>query len=320
VVFYISAENLAVSYSNLRLPTIIFFVIAAIFIVGIFFKKFRSRDIFPVLMGFLVLIFLFDIFRFADKYTVFSDKNYLYPNTTTLNYLGNQPDEFRIMAADSRILPPNFTIRYGIQSLDGYDPLFLMRYAELAAAVGRNEPNINPPFGFNRIITPQNYQTNLVNFMNVKYLITLTDIEIENYEKVAEENETKVYENKDFIERTFFVEKTIGAENKYDAIDKIFVNRSELHTVAVVEGNDYSKFNKNWSKGEAQITNFSPNKVIIRVNNEQEGFLVLSDAYYPSWRVSIDGVETEIYRANFNFRGVIVPANSSEIVFTNHLF
>ncbi len=312
-------ENIAVSYSNLRLPTLIFIMIIVILVAEHFLPKLlKIKNLSVLIIGLLMVVFLFDIFRFADKYTVFSDKNYLYPNTKTLDYLENQTGQFRIMATDSRILPPNFSAGYGIQSLDGYDPLFLMRYAELSAAVGRNEPNINPPFGFNRIITPQNYQTNLINFLNVRYLLTLGDMENEIFEKVSEENETKIYEN--FIERVYFVEKTVGAENKYDAIDKLFTNRNELSYVAIVEDEKYDLFNKSWSPGRAGIVDYSPNKVIIRVENDKEGFLVFSDSYYPTWRVSIDGVESEIYRTNFNFRGIIVPANSSEIVFSNHLF
>jgi hypothetical protein len=60
--------------------------------------------------------------------------------------------------------------------------------------------------------------------------------------------------------------------------------------------------------------------VTIEVELEGEGFLVLADSHYPTWKVTVDGVESEIYRTNFNFRGVVVPQGSSEVVFTNHLF
>jgi len=67
--------------------------------------------------------------------------------------------------------------------------------------ISRGEPNVNPPFGFNRIITPQIYHDPTINSLSVKYVLSLTQIEDEGYEKVFEENETKIYRNKEHIEK-----------------------------------------------------------------------------------------------------------------------
>lgn len=312
-------ENLAVSFSNLRLPTLVFAITLTLFCLNtfIFKKNIKLSNLIYIL---IIIVFLADIFRFADKYTVFSDKKYLYPNTKSLDFIKNQSGNFRVMETDSRILPPNFTINYRLESIDGYDPLYLMRYAELAAAFGRNEPNINTPFGFNRIITPQNYQTNLVNIFNIKYILTLTDIDMQNLEKVFEENETKVYENKGYIDKAFFVERTIGAENKYDSIEKLYEQKSNLGKVAIIEGEKYNDYNRIWTVGKAKIVSYEANRIVVDLENDGDGFLVLTDSFYPTWRVEVDGIGSEIWRVNYNFRGVAVPAGSKEVIFTNHLF
>lgn len=316
-----SAENLAVSYSNLRLPTLIFIATSILFLIEIFLAKKTKNKIYPKILIFLiVIIFLFDIFRFAYKYTVFSEKEYLYPSTKSLEYLENQKGQFRIMETDSRILPPNFSTSYRIQSVDGYDPLYLMRYGELVAAISRNRPDINPPFGFNRIITPQNYESDSFVPFNVNYVLSLTDINNENFEKVFEEGETKIYKRNETSQRAFFAGETIGAKDKNDAIKKYFEKSENLNSVAIVEDENYINFDRKWTKGSVSITEYSPNKVVLKAENTGEGFLVFSDSFYPTWRVSIDGRESKIYRTNYNFRGVIVPPGSSEVVFTNHLF
>ena len=64
----------------------------------------------------------------------------------------------------------------------------------------------------------------------------------------------------------------------------------------------------------------SANKIEVNVENEGEGFLVLTDSFYPTWSVNIDGIDSQIIRTNYNFRGVVVPAGSSKVIFTNHLF
>lgn len=45
-------------------------------------------------------------------------------------------------------------------------------------------------------------------------------------------------------------------------------------------------------------------------------YLILSDTYYPGWKVLVDGVEKEILRTNYAFRGVQLPEGAHHIVFS----
>jgi hypothetical protein len=45
-------------------------------------------------------------------------------------------------------------------------------------------------------------------------------------------------------------------------------------------------------------------------------FLVLSDTFYPGWKASVDGVNQEVLRVNYAFRGVQLPGGSKRVVFT----
>ena len=70
-------------------------------------------------------------------------------------------------------MAPNFSIMHDIPTVEGYDPLFLDRYAKFISAINRNEPDINPPYGFNRIIRLENFSSNLVDLLGVKYILSL---------------------------------------------------------------------------------------------------------------------------------------------------
>ena len=70
------------------------------------------------------------------------------------------------------------------------------------------------------------------------------------------------------------------------------------------------------SPGEVLFLADEPDRVTLRVRAAEAGPLVLSDAYYPGWRVTVDGVPTPIYRANFFFRAVCVPAGEHIVEFT----
>jgi len=53
----------------------------------------------------------------------------------------------------------------------------------------------------------------------------------------------------------------------------------------------------------------------VRTLSAKPGFHVTSDAYYPGWRASIDGKDTELFRADYSIRGVMVPAGGHVVEF-----
>ncbi len=58
-----------------------------------------------------------------------------------------------------------------------------------------------------------------------------------------------------------------------------------------------------------------PNRFVATVTLEQDGYVVLSDTYYPGWRVFVDGKPQPLLRANYLFRAVAAPAGQHEVVF-----
>lgn len=319
----ITSDNLAVTKNNLKLPTLLY--IFSVIIIGfylLFEKRFKFAKKLFIIM--ILLITVFDLYRFTTKYITFAEKKYLFPQTKILSYLQQQEQPFRVMSTDSRVFPPNFSIMYKIETPDGYDPLFLRSYAELSAATARGVPNIFPPFGFNRIITVQNYHSDLINLLNIKYILSLEKIDSAQFKEVMKEGETRLYENLNVVPRAFFASTILYAENNQEAIKKLYANSKHLDLVAVVVGANNLPTNVS-SMGQADITLHEANKVIINTNNIGTKLLVLTDTYYPSWHAKIcfengSGCkETNIYRADYNFRGVIVPPGKHSVIFYNTL-
>lgn len=315
----LDSTNLSVVKNNLKFPTSIFALLAFVLFLSSFIKKGkRSTAIYIV----IVAITVFDLFRFGWKFEPFTQKAYLFPSTATISFLQKNVGEFRIMSEDSRILPPNFSAIYRIQSIDGYDPLYLLRYGELIAASERDKPDIAPPFGFNRIITPKNYESKIIDLLGVKYILSLRDLSSPKLEKVFQEGETRVYENKDALPRAFFVEEVKVAESKNDVVEELFQNKFAPTNTAVVEkslGVDTNPPSR-WTKGTTTIVHYSENKIRIMTENSGTGFLVLTDSFYPTWKVKIDSRQENIYRTDYNFRGVIVPKGIRTVEFYNSLF
>ncbi len=329
--FHIPLDYLATAKRNSILPTLIF-ISLCVFLLLYIKVTIKYKQAIVII---LLVITLFDLYRFHTKFNTFSNAAYLYPTTETISFLKKNLGNYRIMSLDSRILPPNFPSVYKLQSIEGYDPLYLRRYAELIAASERGEPNINPPFGLNRIITPHNFNSKVIDLLSVKYILSLSDISSPKVKKVFQEGETRIYQNLLAQPKVFLVKKTSYAKNKSDAIKKMFNESFNIKDEAIVEDKRIVRgkpIERNWSGGEVKVLQYSENKISIETNiersenHENEGFVVLTDTYYPGWRAFIINKETDfsydtdILRTDYNFRGIIVPEGKSEILLIIGLF
>lgn len=313
--FHLSPENFSVAKHNLYLPTLFFALTVIVIVAAIFIKEKKSTI---ALIIILLLLTIVDLFRFADKFIPFTSRQYLFPNTQSLSFLQSQKGQFRIMTTDSQILPPNFSIMYHLQSLDGYDPLYLQRYGELMVAIGRNKPDIHTPFGFNRIITPTFIDSRLIDLFGVKYVMSLSDLHDTKLQKVFTEGQTKVYKNTNSFPRAFLVTSIKSVSGKNEAIDTLFDSQINFHSTAIVEGWDQSMVN--FSGGSAEIINYQANSVTVRTKSTGDTFLVLIDTFYPTWHVTIDGKESKMYRTDYNFRGVVISKGNHDVIFSDKLF
>ncbi len=306
--FFEHAQQAKIALRNLVLPLALF-LMGVVCIFSIVLIKNRNIKMFLVIV--LFALTSFDLTRFAQKFTPFTSSAYLYPSTKTLEFLKSKQNIFRVAVMDRRILAPNFLTHYKIQTIEGYDPLYLNAYAEFIASLERDKPDIQPPFGFNRIITPHNYNSQMFDFLNTEYVLSLDSIDSPKLKKVFEEGETKIYKNLGAYPRAFFVKDVSSANN---SIRQIY--SSDLKSTAIVEGLGSMT---NLAIGEARITHYSESRIEISTYNKGNGFLVISDSFYPTWKVYIDGRKTTLYKTNHAFRGVYIPAGNHTILFKDGL-
>ena len=66
---------------------------------------------------------------------------------------------------------------------------------------------------------------------------------------------------------------------------------------------------------QVRITAFSPNRIELEAKAAQPRVLTLAEAYEKNWKATIDGKAAQVFPANHLFRGVIVPAGTSRVVF-----
>ena len=54
----------------------------------------------------------------------------------------------------------------------------------------------------------------------------------------------------------------------------------------------------------ARITADEPTQVVVELDAERDGLLLLHDNWYPGWNAYVDGEERKIHPANVTFRAV----------------
>jgi hypothetical protein len=317
------SEKLAISRRNLIFPSMIF----AVFIVGAIFLNLIKRIIKGkklLKLAFLVLLLSLsfaDLCRFFHKFNPFTDKKWFYPQTDLIKFLKQDNTIYRIATTDRRILPGNVSAYYKIQAINGYDPLYLKNYAEYITASERGRADIKPPYGFNRLIEPQNINSPLINLLNVKYVLGFKDLDLMSFKQVFAEGETIVYENKNAYPRVYLVDNFVLANDKNQVLKYLFDQNLDLKKTAVLYNNDLGVLDYKTDDSvnlayDAEITDYSENQIILNVNTNKQSILVLSEVYYPSWQATINNKKTEIIPVNYLFRGIVVPKGEHKIVFS----
>jgi uncharacterized membrane protein YfhO len=57
------------------------------------------------------------------------------------------------------------------------------------------------------------------------------------------------------------------------------------------------------------------NEITLSVETSENGILVLSEVYYPNWKIFVDGVEKPMLRCDYSLRGIALEKGNHAVVF-----
>ncbi|PAD71864.1 YfhO family protein, partial [Paenibacillus campinasensis] len=138
----------------------------------------------------------------------------------------------------------------------------------------------------------------------------------ENLVKVSYLNDQYIYENLEALPRAYLINQVKFIENP----DEILLQMAEggaYNTAYIEEPINSNSFSNNQTPKIIGVENFTDhgNKITMEVNVIDKQFLVLTDNYLEDWTAYIDGKETKVYRANYIFKGIVVPEGEHSITF-----
>jgi hypothetical protein len=229
----------------------------------------------------------------------------------TVQYLNNDSSIYRIFPlgrdqSQQDLFQNNSFMYHNISSIGGYSPAKIRIYQDLIESVLYN--GADPQFPINM---------NIVNMLNVKYLVAPAQLPADKFQMVNFDQTKKMltYLNPGCLPRAWFVDTTIVASSKNEVF--VHLNSPEWNpsTTAILETVPSSVPSKSDSTNVFNIQSQSQ-KLSMKVFTTKDALLVVSEIYYPpGWKAFIDGNPTEIYKTNYVLRSLVVPAGEHTVEF-----
>jgi hypothetical protein len=133
--------------------------------------------------------------------------------------------------------------------------------------------------------------------------------------RLVHSGDVKVYENLDVLERAFVLHQAHAVEDEEAAEERMTASDFDPLSEVVVEGADPLDAPPE-RPDDVEILSYNLAQIEIEADLSAPGYLVLTEANYPGWRVRVDGEEREIVTADLLFRAVRLEAGQHHVVFT----
>ena len=333
--FLLSFLVLTLTYTHYNTKSFIYSLVFFFFLASLYYSAFFVKKRKSIIALLFIGITLCDLFYFFQKFNPFVQKEIVFPDHAVLRWLDGQKDA-RFWGYGSGRIEANFATQYSIFSPDGYDPLYPRRYGELIQAsedgrLGttftnktRSDAVIQPGFGENDLAN-NNSRLKLLDLLGIAYILSSTNdphsdktFSADRFLEVYSDGVWRVHQNKKSLPRAFLASSYKVFKNNEEFEKAFFSDDFDPGKTILLEEPPIDFTPGKVENGTAKIIDYKPNKVTIQSHAKNKALLFLSDTYFPGWEASVDNTNVPIYRANYSFRAVTVPAGLHNVVFSYH--
>lgn len=270
------------------------------------FLKVKSKKIF---WGGAIVLFLLDVtvlnVQFMD--TVILNGSIYVDRNAAIKFFQNNPGRYRVLNAINN--PPatynvhNKFLMYKIESATGYEAVGMARYSEFQDFLS--------------------LEGNLIDLLNVKYVImgkydapgTVGD-RVGKFDIVLDDD-VKVLRNNMVIPRAFPVHQAMVVKDKNSILSLLNNPSFDPRKIVLLEQDinlPLSPSPRPEADSNVQITSYKNDEIMVEATMTGNGFVVLSEKYYPGWKAYLDGRPAKIYQADYVFRAVYVPQGEHKLI------
>lgn len=292
--------------SNAANALALFILLFALSIALIIARATRFFRSIPWAIAALALIFfdLFSLGAYVDIST--DDPSRVFDHPDAVAFLKSDADYDRVDPRETGVdgaWTADTAIVHGLFSVDGDNPLVLSDFDKYWNGMGSRS-------------------SALYDLLNAKYLIGRKGVPLDRAKfNLAFDGDPalSIFANARVLPRAFIVTDARIASDHNAAFDAIHAADFDPARTVVLE-KQQAEGTKQPALGAASavvtIADFSPNSILLTTNASSDGYLVLSEVYYPGWRAWVDDREVPVLRADYLFRAIELPAGEHRVRFT----
>ncbi len=246
-----------------------------------------------------------------------------YPSTPLIDRLKDiarstpRTAPFRIVGIGAALFP-NAQALYGFEDIRAHDPMANGRYLGVLRVVTGYDTG-------DYFAKWENTDTRLLDFLNVKYLITHAGVEVKDrqrYNLIYDAKDGRIYENRDVLPR-FFAARNVLLEFKGEYfVRRLMAENDWAHTGIVktlpVESDRMRQDllaprPPHAPAASVKIAEASPTDFRLRVHAPRYTLIVSSQPIWPGWRIRRNGHFVDPLPVNGAFLGFTVPPGDWDI-------
>ena len=261
----------------------------------------------------IVLVFIIDSGLFNSKYidTVSLETSHYVRENNAIRYFKENPGLYRVLPTTESpegYGPLNKFVAHHIFSVSGYEAVGVQYYNEYLQHMILGSP--------------------LVDLLNIKYIILQKEVEINGQAvelgkiigpyKVVMDSDVILLENLRYLPRAFPVHNAkilTTPDEIFAALLEPGFNPTEVVILEEDPKIAISSKNTPSSASNVQIIDYFNRTLRIKASMAADGFLVVSEKYYPGWKAHVNGQETQIYKANYTLQAIFLPQGEHEVLF-----
>lgn len=300
-----------------------------------------SKPVFKKPFMLVLIVSIFGLDLFYANWNFYGKMNYKKYQELGENpkFIKSDPEFFRIYV-DFKTRKREVKEKSGLKGIDLRKEKFLQSHIGKQQIMNADGVGVTEQKRFQNMINvvkiaPNKDSTQLLNLMNVKYVISMKHIASPDYELVHSyipipkdpeerkkfENSThvKIYENKKVIPRAFLVPncRVITSDKQYNDVlqSKIFDPTRVVLLDVEPKGFPCGEEKNLEILNPVTIDSYKSNSVELSVDSSKRQLLFMSESFYPGWKVYVNGEEKEILRANYLFRAIVVEPGKHSVRF-----
>lgn len=284
----------------------------------------------------------FDLLSFAATFNPTTNPAALTGEPPSVAFLKRDPALYRTAAFifNDRLRPEvaqsqlalSWGMAYGIEEINGFNSLQPRRYTDVL--FGPEVEDVS--YGYLRDGNLLNANNNLLSMLNVKYALIqagapltvpvpvdpsrpIADQEQQQpapWIKVFQDATVTIYRNTNVFDRAFFVDRVAALPEPRTILELIRQPGFDPRRQSFVENGltqDQAVRLSRPGPASVRVERVSPNELRLDTETTTDRFLMLSEMWMPGWRAEIDGQTMPMYRTNYLFRGLAIPAGKHTV-------